>query len=241
MEKKIFNSRSLVIIVFTTFIISAVYVTVKMILSPTISPGNNLSVRVKSDYAVMLVECILGTFAMLLPGMLKKHLHLYIPSKMIIVYAAFLYCAIYLGEVHSFYYHVRNWDTVLHCFAGAMLGAIGFSFITILNRAESVPMNLSPVFVAVFTFCFAITLGVIWEIYEFSVDLILNTNMQKYALENGTLLIGQAALKDTMKDLIVDTIGAFIMSAIGYISLKNKKGWLEKLQMKVVGTVNKNS
>lgn len=232
MEKKIFNSKSLVMIVFTTFILSAVYVIVKIALSPVTAPDNNVYIRVKSNYVIMLAQCILGAFAMLLPGMLKKHWHIYIPSKMVIVYATFLYCAIYLGEVHSFYYRVRNWDTILHTFSGAMLGALGFSFISILNKADSVYMNLSPIFVAVFAFCFAIALGVSWEIYEFSVDAILNTNMQKYALENGVPLMGKAALTDTMKDLIVDTVGAFTMSIIGYSSLKYKRGWLEKFLLK---------
>lgn len=233
MEKKIFSSKSLVIFVFLTFILSAIYVLVKMSLSPVTVSANHEYIHVKGYYMVMLVQCILGAFAMLLPGIIKKHWHLYIPSKMMIVYAIFLYCGIYLGEVQSFYYRVPNWDSILHTFSGAMLGALGFSFITILNKADSVPMNLSPLFVALFTFCFAISLGVLWEIYEFSVDAIFNTNMQKYALENGLLLIGKAALTDTMKDLIVDIIGAFIMSVIGYSSLKYKRGWIEKLQLKI--------
>jgi hypothetical protein len=232
MDKKILSSKTLVKIVFITFIISAIYVIVKMALSPVTVPDNQQYIHVKGYYVIMLVQCILGAIAMLLPGILKKHLHLYIPSKMVIVYAIFLYCAIYLGEVHSFYYRVPKWDSILHAFSSAMLGAIGFSFITILNKADSVPMNISPIFVAVFTFCFGISLGVVWEIYEFSVDAILNTNMQKYALENGVLLIGRAALTDTMKDLIVDCAGAFIMSIIGYCSLKYKMGWLEKLQLR---------
>ena len=78
-------------------------------------------------------------------------------------------------------------------------------------------MNLSPVFVAVFAFCFAVTLGVFWEIYEFTFDGILRLNMQKFMLENGTQLIGRAALLDTMKDLIVDCLGALIMSFVGYL------------------------
>lgn len=237
MEKKLFSSKSLVIIVFTTFILSAIYVLIKIALSPVTAPDYDVCVHVKGYYVIMLVQCILGAFAMLLPGILKKHWHLYIPSKMVIVYAIFLYCAIYLGEVNSFYYRVPKWDTILHTFSGAMLGALGFSFITILNKADSVPMNLSPMFVALFTFCFAVSLGVIWEIYEFSVDAILNTNMQKYALENGVQLIGRAALTDTMKDLIVDIIGAFIMSVIGYSSLKYKRGWIEKLQLKINKTL----
>jgi len=234
MKKRIFNSRLLVIIVFITFVLSAIYVTVKIVLSPVAAPNNNVSVRVKGDYVIMLLQCILGAVALFLPSMLKKRLHLYIPSKMVIVYALFLYAAIYLGEVHSFYYRVKNFDTILHTCSGAMLGALGFSFITILNKADTVPMNLSPAFVALFTFCFAVTLGTIWEIYEFSVDFIFNTNMQKYALESGKALIGKAALLDTMKDLIVDTIGSLTMSVIGYISLKNKKGWIEKFQLRFI-------
>lgn len=231
MKRKIFSSKTLVIIVFSTFILTGIYVSVKIVLSPVSAPHSYGVHRVKGDYILMLFECLFGAVAMLLPGMLKKRWNLYIPSKMIIVYAVFLYCAIYLGEIQSFYYRVAHWDTILHTFSGAVLGAFGFSFISILNKEDSVPVNLSPAFVAVFTFCFAVSLGVLWEIYEFSGDVILNNNMQRYALEDGTPLIGQAALADTMKDLIVDTLGAFIMSIIGYISLRYNKGWLEKLQL----------
>ena len=152
---------------------------------------------------------------------------------MMFLYTIFLYCAIYLGEVKSFYYEVPHWDTILHTFSGAMLGALGFLFVTLLNKNEKVQMNLSPLFVVDFSFCFAVTLGVFWEIYEFTFDGILGLNMQKFALENGELILGRVALKDTMKDLIVDCLGAFIMFIIGYISLKYKKGWIEKLQLKI--------
>ena len=71
-----------------------------------------------------------------------------------------------------------------------------------------IPVSMSPAFVALFTLCFALTLDVLWEIYEFTVDALFQTNMQKYALEGGEALTGQAALQDTMGDLIVDFIGA---------------------------------
>lgn len=79
---------------------------------------------------------------------------------MMFLYTIFLYCAIYLGEVKSFYYEVPHWDTILHTFSGAMLGALGFLFVTLLNKNEKVQMNLSPLFVVDFSFCFAVTLGV---------------------------------------------------------------------------------
>jgi len=151
---------------------------------------------------------------------------------MIIAYAVFLYCAIYLGEVQKFYYNVPHWDTVLHAFSGAALGALGFSLVSLLTRSEAVAFSLSHIFVALFAFCFALSLGVLWEIYEFTMDALVHTNMQKYALENGAQLVGQAALADTMKDLIVDAAGAFAISVIGYISLKYEKGWLERFKVR---------
>lgn len=222
--KKVFNY-----FVFITLVASLIFVTVAMIKAPTLENRADPFQRVKGDYILMFTQCILGIFAMLLPGFLKKRIHLEIPSTMLVLYALFLYSAIYLGEVRSFYYNVPHWDTILHTFSGAMLGALGFSFITLLNRTDKVPVNLSPAFVAVFALCFAMALGVVWEIYEFTADVIMGTNMQKFGTEAGELFLGQAALKDTMKDLIVDTVGALAISVLGYLSLKYKKGWVEKL------------
>ena len=233
MKEKIFNVKTLYRFIFFTMAGSSIFVVVQIILAPTIAPSSDITIRVKSDYVLMLLQSMFGVIAMLFPGYLRRKAKLNIPTVMISAYAVFLYCAIYLGEVRSFYYLIPHWDTILHTFSGMALGALGFSIVSLLNKSESIAFSLSPIFVAMFAFCFALALDVIWEIYEFSVDYFLNTNMQKYALENGESLIGQAALMDTMKDLIVDAIGAFVISVIGYISLKNKKGLLEQLQVKV--------
>lgn len=217
--------------VFLTLVASLVFVTVAMVNAPTLESRSDPFQRVKGDYILMFSQCILGIFAMLLPGFLKRRIDLEIPSTMLVLYAVFLYAAIYLGEVRSFYYTVPHWDTILHTFSGAMLGALGFSFIILLNRTDKVPVNLSPAFVATFAFCFAMAMGVVWEIYEYTADVMMGTNMQKFGTEAGELFVGQAALADTMKDLIVDTIGALVISIVGYISLKHKKGWVEKLML----------
>jgi len=238
--KKVFNAKNLMRFIFITFIASIAYVVVRIIIAPTVEPPSDIAVRVKSDYTLMLLQCIFGVLAMLLPGYLRSKVRLNIPNAMMIAYAVFLYCGIYLGEVRNFYYNVPHWDTILHIFSGAALGALGFSIVSLLNKPKSASFSLSPVFVAIFAFCFALALGVIWEIYEFLMDSILNTNMQKYALESGELLIGQAALADTMKDLIVDAIGAFAMSVIGYISLKHNKGWLERVHIRRLENTQEN-
>ncbi len=232
MLKKIFNLKNISIFIFISFALSSAFIILMIILSPGIENNGNISQRVKSDYVLMLIQCIVGMAAMMLPGFFTKKINIQIPSKMLLLYTVFLYCAIYLGEVRSFYYSIPYWDTILHTFSGAMIGAFGYSFISLLNNTDSIPINLSPIFVALFTLCFAITLGVIWEFYEFTIDSLFKTNMQKYMLEDGEMLMGQAALADTMKDLIVDFIGAFIVSAIGYISLKYKKGWIDKVLFK---------
>ena len=94
----------------------------------------------------------------------------------------------------------------------------------LLQCLLGIPVSMSPAFVALFTFCFALALDVLWEIYEFTVDALFQTNMQKYALEGGEALAGQAALQDTMGDLIVDFIGALGIAIAGYLSRKRGKG-----------------
>lgn len=142
---------------------------------------------------------------------------------MYILYFLFLYCAIYLGEVRNFFYVVPHWDTWLHTFSGGMLGALGFIVVDRLNRVEGVPVRLSPGFVCLFALCFAVTVGVFWEIYEFTFDGLLGLNMQKFRLENGTQLVGRAALQDTMKDLIVDVAGAAVSVLLGYLSSRRQQ------------------
>lgn len=215
------------------FVAPMAFIIYKIIVSPTSNTENIEGLRVKTDYILMLLQCILGVVAFFLPNIISKKTKIVIPSNMYIVYIIFLYAAIFLGEVRNYFYKVPNWDIILHTFSGAMLGALGFSFVNILNKHEKVHVELSPMFVAFFAFGFAITLGVMWEIYEFTFDGLLGVNMQKFALEDGTQLVGRAALADTMEDLIVDSIGAFIMATIGYISLKYKKGWIDKLLLKI--------
>jgi hypothetical protein len=82
---------------------------------------------------------------------------------------------------------------------------------------------MSDWFMAFFSFCFAIMLDTIWEIIEFAIDEIFDLNMQQYNLPDGTVLIGRLALVDTMKELIVDILGALLISIIGYMVLKKRR------------------
>lgn len=225
-------SKVLTIIVMMSFIAPLGFLAYKIATTSNIIDENSIDGRVRSDYILMLLECILGIFAIALPSMLTRKFKVEIPDKMYYLYLIFLYAAIFLGEVQDFYYTVPYWDTILHGFSGIMTGFIGFSLIDILNN-ENKKVKLSPFFIAFFAFCFAIQVGVIWELYEFTSDGVFGTNMQKFNLRDGTSFIGRNALEDTMEDLIVDGVGAFVASTIGYVSLKYKKGWLNDLIIKL--------
>lgn len=231
--KKKFTSKTLVGIVFCTLLGSTIYIAIRLILAPSVSASSEQAVALRSDYALMLLQCFLGVGVMLLPGILQRKLKIVIPSGMHVAFAIFLFCGIYLGEVHHFYFRIPHWDTMLHTFSGFALGALGLSIIGLLNKSESVSVSLSPAFAAIFAFCFAVAIGTVWEIYEFTVDSVADLNMQKYMLESGELLSGHAALADTMKDLIVDTLGALAISVIGYLSMKRNDGWLGRIQIKL--------
>lgn len=217
MGKKRWDVKSIIgLILLITLLGSIIYAAIGWALAPETAsqPGE----RCRSDYVLMLLQCCLGLAVMFLPNMLEKKWTWPITDAMYILYFLFLYCAIYLGEVRNFFYVVPHWDTWLHTFSGGMLGALGFIVVDRLNRVEGVPVRLSPGFVCLFALCFAVTVGVFWEIYEFTFDGLLGLNMQKFRLENGTQLVGRAALQDTMKDLIVDVAGAAVSVLLGYLS-----------------------
>ena len=225
-------AKAVFLLVLATLIGSCVYAIVGVVSAPAGPVPGVEHEKIKSDYALMIVQCVLGIVVMFLPSALERKLRIAIPGFMYDMFVVFLYAAIYLGEIRSFYYRIPHWDLILHGFGGLMLGALSFSVIALLNDAEKVKVNLSPTFVAVFAFCFAVAMGVVWEFYEFAVDGLLGLNMQKFALEDGQALVGRQALVNTMNDLIVDAAGAIVMSAVGYVSVKYRKGWVPRMLMK---------
>ncbi|CCX42770.1 putative uncharacterized protein [Clostridium sp. CAG:1024] len=209
-------------ILFITLLLSIGFSAYMAFTAPEVSEPVPEGTRLRSDYLLMLTQCLLGLVVMFLPALLEKRLRITVPNYIYVMYFIFLYCAIYLGEVRSFFYVIPQWDTFLHGFSAMMLGSLGFSLVSILNDSKRTHVQLSPLFVGLFAFCFAIAMGALWEIYEFSFDGLLGMNMQKFRLEDGTLLIGHEALRDTMEDIITDALGALIVSVVGALTMKKK-------------------
>ncbi|MDR0998928.1 MAG: hypothetical protein LBL70_07660 [Treponema sp.] len=177
----------------------------------------------EKEFIKIALQCLLGISLIYLPGLLKKHLKVAIADGTRLLYVLFLYAAIILGEVQNFYRDFPHWDTLLHTCSGIMLGSFGFALIDILNENKIIPVKLNKLFVALFSFCFAVTLDTFWEVIEFVMDLLMDLNMQQYRTYGGTLLVGRAALFDTMKDLVVDILGAVFSCTVGFLTLKKRE------------------
>lgn len=209
--------------------------------------------------------CVLTLVLFLIPSFVDRRLKITLPHTLEVIIVLFIFCAEILGEIRAFYLRIPWWDTMLHTMNGFLMAGVGVSMVDIFNRSEKFKFQLSPVFVALVAFCFSMTIGVLWEFFEFSMDLFTFTDMQKdtvvstistvdlnrakenvpviikgienviftggnltvdgtgmdsYSLDLGGYL--DIGLMDTMKDLIVNFIGAVIFSIIGYFYVKSR-------------------
>lgn len=147
-----------------------------------------------------------------LPNFFERKYKIYLPVEFEIIIIIFIYATLFLGEVQGYYYKFWWWDVLLHTSSAIAFGFIGFVILYILDKSNRI--NTKPIWIAIFSFCFAMAIGAVWEIFEFLMDQIFNLNMQK------------SGLIDTMWDLIVNSIGAIIASISGFFYLKKREIFL---------------
>mgnify|MGYP005857561833 CR=1 FL=1 len=123
--------------------------------------------------------CILTLILFLLPTIFEKSLQIDLPNALEIIILLFIFAAEILGEIRAFYTTFAYWDTMLHTTSGFLAAAVGFSLVDLLNRDAKIKFQLSPLYVAIAAFCFAMTVGVLWEFVEFAADRIFLLDMQK--------------------------------------------------------------
>jgi len=160
----------------------------------------------------VLFAVILTLILTFLPFLFEKRYKIYLPVEFEIVILIFIYATLFLGEVHGYYDKFWWWDVVLHTGSAIAFGFVGFMILFVLYRSKKI--KASPKWIAIFSFCFAVAIGAVWEIFEFSMDQIFGYGMQK----NG--------LVDTMWDLIVDSLGALFASILGYFYVKKREIFL---------------
>lgn len=201
-----------------------------------------------------LFLCVLTLLLFCVPMVIDRTLGIDLPPVLETIIYCFIFSAEILGEINSYYTKIPYWDTMLHTINGFLMAAIGFALVDIFNRSERFSVKLSPLFLAIVAFCFSMTVGVLWEFFEFAADTYLHTDMQKdwivhninsvlfnpdglnvvehvhidSLLVNGEDWIAKyggytdIGLVDTMKDLLVNFIGAVIFSIIGFFYFKSR-------------------
>ena len=123
--------------------------------------------------------CVLSLVLFGLPVLIERSLAIDIPPLMEAVIYCFIFAAEILGEINSFYTIIPGWDTMLHTINGFLVAAVGFCLVDLFDRSERFSFKLSPLFLAIVAFCFSMTVGVLWEFFEFGADQFLGTDMQK--------------------------------------------------------------
>ena len=205
--------------------------------------------------------CVLTLILFLVPVFIEKQVNVKLPDALQVIILLFIFSAEILGEINEYYLTIKHWDSILHTINGFLCAAIGFSLIDILNQKEFVYVTLAPIFVALVAFSFSMTIGVLWEFFEYGMDTVFLKDMQKdkivktistvnlqpsgrnipvivdgiektiietkdkdgniknVEIDGGYLDIG---LHDTMKDLIVNFIGAVAFSIIGFLYIEDR-------------------
>lgn len=148
--------------------------------------------------------CILTLILFVIPFFIEDKFKVTIPNVLEIIILLFIFSAEILGEIQNFYNIIPNWDTLLHTLNGFLSAAIGFSLIDILNRADKFHIELSPIFVALVAFCFSMTVGVVWEFFEYTADSLLSTDMQKDTIINKISSINLEDKDDFVPKVIKD-------------------------------------
>ena len=144
--------------------------------------------------------CILTIVLLYIPSWLQVKLRIELPPPLEITILCFIFAAEILGEVNAFYVNVPNWDTMLHTLNGFLAAAVGFSMVLLLNDDERLTFDLSPFFLALVAFCFSMTIGVLWEFFEFGMDFFFHTDMQKDTVINAVYTV---ALDPTRTNKVV--------------------------------------
>lgn len=144
--------------------------------------------------------CALTLILLIMPSILQVEFKIELPTPLEIIILLFIFAAEVMGEIGSYYTKFPNWDTMLHTMNGFLAAAIGFSLVDILNRQKSDKFHLSPLYLSIVAFCFSMTIGVMWEFFECTMDVFFGMDMQKDTIVH---TINSVMLDPTMTQTIV--------------------------------------
>ena len=192
----------------------------------------------KGTHIEHIMLCVVSLVLYNIPSIAQRRFMLYVPSAMHIFVLLFIFAHFILGEVFGTYKVSAVFDKLLHTTSGLAIALGGFSLVNILNDSRNTHLKLSPLFVALFSFCFALAIALLWEVLEFTSDSLFGTNMQRYIppenVEQAVPPKQGYGLIDTMGDMIVSTAAAFVVSVLGYVALRKKTKYLNRFLLRKI-------
>lgn len=185
--------------------------------------------------------CLLTLTLFMLPAAFEKHFRMELPNVLESIILLFIFAALILGEIRSFYTTYQHWDLILHTLNGFLCAAIGFCLVDLFNRQERFSLSLSPAFITIVAFCFSMTVGVLWEFFELFMDEIMGYDMQKDTIVDHIITVnldptgGNTPVRiDGITDVIVVANGEEIPLGLGgYLDI----GLLDTMEDMIVNFV----
>jgi hypothetical protein len=164
------------------------------------------------------------------PSYAEKKFKIEIPDFLESIFLVFIIAALFLGEVADFFVNISWWDDMLHTISGILVAIVGFSIINSAVKNPKTKIVINPFVIALFVFCFSMTVEIIWELIEYTFDTFsASSNMLR--TRNSITLVpfeGLEAIRDTMHDIILNVIASLTISVIGYFDAKNNYGLFKK-------------
>lgn len=196
--------------------------------------------------------CALTLVMFMIPTIVDHRLHLKLPTALEVTVIVFMFAANILGEIHEYYVSFPYWDSLLHTTSGFILAAVSYALIDVFNQTKNFHIELSPIYVAIAAICMAMTFGVLWEFFEYFMDVFFLTDMQKDTVvktissvtlnpegRNSPVIVAvesvvvngepwpfdgylDLGLHDTMKDMLLNCAGALVFTLFGYPYLRGR-------------------
>ena len=184
--------------------------------------------------------CVLTLVLLMIPSFIEINFHIDIPDTLEVVILFFIIAAVILGGIQQFYIPFSNWDTILHTLNGFLAAAIGFSLVDLLNRNDRFKFELSPVFLAIVSFCFSMTIGVLWEFFEWSMDWFFGFDMQKdtviHSISSMMLVTDGSNLPARIDDIQTVIVNGTELGLGGYLDI-GLMDTMEDLFVNFIGAV----
>ncbi|GAB3701157.1 hypothetical protein [Halorubrum pallidum] len=167
----------------------------------------------------------IGLFVTFIPALLERNYDIPLDPWL----GVWITLAVFLHTLGSawFYAQIGWWDHLTHALSASLIAGAGYTTLRAVDLhsdAIRIPSRFAFVFILVVVLAFA----VVWELFEFGLDII--------AAETGVSMpLAQFGLDDTVADLVYNSVGALVVAIFGQAHLT---GVAERVRDALAGTAD---